>query len=66
EKLQPEELLAYCEKRMADFMLPRYIEFVESFPRTATHKIEKHKLRLAGLTSTTWDREKAGYTIKRV
>ena len=66
EKLQPEELLAYCEKRMADFMLPRYIEFVESLPRTATHKIEKHKLRLAGLTSTTWDREKAGYKIKRV
>ena len=68
ENLAPEELLAFCEERMAYFMVPRYLEFIDALPKTPTEKIEKYKLRTAGqngITAGTWDREKAGYKIKR-
>lgn len=40
-----EELMAYCAERLAKFKVPTQIEFVEDFPRTATGKIQKQKLR---------------------
>jgi crotonobetaine/carnitine-CoA ligase len=61
--LSPEELLQFCEDRMAFFMVPRYVEFVEEFPRTETLRIKKDGLK--GITDRTWDREKAGYKLKR-
>jgi crotonobetaine/carnitine-CoA ligase len=65
EKSSPEELLAFCAERMPYFAVPRYIEFVESLPKTPNEKIQKSKLREAGLTADTWDREKAGIEVKR-
>jgi len=50
---------------MPYFAVPRYIEFVESLPKTPNEKIQKSKLREAGLTAHTWDREKAGIEVKR-
>jgi crotonobetaine/carnitine-CoA ligase len=40
-----EELIAYCEARMAKFMVPRYLSFIEALPKTPSEKIEKYKLR---------------------
>jgi len=65
EKLAPEELLAFCEDRMPYFAVPRYVEFVDSMPKTSNEKIQKSKLREAGVTANTWDREKAGYQVKK-
>jgi crotonobetaine/carnitine-CoA ligase len=65
EKLTPEELLAFCEPRMPYFAVPRYVEFVESLPKTPTDRVQKNLLREAGITANTWDREKAGYKVKR-
>jgi len=65
EKLPPEELLAFCEERMPYFAVPRYVEFVESLPKTPNEKIQKSRLREAGISTHTWDREKAGYKIKK-
>jgi crotonobetaine/carnitine-CoA ligase len=65
EKLSPEELIAFCEPRMPYFAVPRYVEFVESLPKTPTDRVQKNKLREGGITKNTWDREKAGYKIKR-
>ena len=65
EKIGPEELIAFCEDKMAYFAVPRYVEFSDSFPRTPTEKVEKYKLKSQGLTKNTWDREKAGYKLKR-
>ena len=64
-KLSPEELISFCEPRMAYFTIPRYVEFKEALPKTPTEKVEKHKLKDEGVTQSTWDREKAGYKIKR-
>lgn len=63
--IDPEQLLDFLQSRMAHFMLPRYIRLLEDLPRTPTQKVEKHVLRSAGLTSDTWDREKAGVKVVR-
>jgi crotonobetaine/carnitine-CoA ligase len=63
--LAPEELMAHCEKRMAYFMVPRYLRFVEALPKTPTERVQKHVLRADGVTADTWDREVAGYEVKR-
>ena len=65
EEITPEELLDFCQERMPYFAIPRYVEFVKSLPRTPTDKVQKNLLREAGVTGTTWDREKAGYSVKR-
>lgn len=65
EQIDPEELIAFCEERMAYFMIPRYVEFLREFPRTPTERIQKFELRKMG-TGNAWDRGKAGYKLKRV
>jgi len=59
--LSPQEILSFCEKRMAYFMVPRYVEFVESLPKTPTERIEKYKLKATRPNENTWDREKSGF-----
>lgn len=65
EKIAPEELIAFCEERMAYFMVPRFVEFIDAFPKTATERTQKFELRKMGV-GRAWDREKAGYKLKRV
>jgi crotonobetaine/carnitine-CoA ligase len=65
ETLTPEELLDFCQDRMPYFAVPRYVEFVDSLPKTPTDRVQKNVLREAGITKHTWDREKAGYKVKR-
>ena len=65
KELSPEELIAYCEEWMAYFMVPRYVEFIKELPKTPTEKIQKFELRKRG-TRKAWDREKAGYKLRRV
>jgi len=59
EALTPEELLDFCQDKMADFMIPRFIDFVEKLPKSEVHRIMKRFLKDQGVTKTTYDREKA-------
>jgi len=43
--LTAEDLLAHCHGRLADFKIPRRIEFMESLPKTGTGKIAKRVIR---------------------
>jgi crotonobetaine/carnitine-CoA ligase len=61
----PEELIRHCNDRMPYFAVPRYVEFMESLPKTPTDRVEKYKLKQAGITANTWDREKAGIQVTR-
>ena len=63
--LTPEELIRYCNDRMPYFAVPRFVEFMESLPKTPTERVEKYRLKQAGITANTWDREKAGVEVKR-
>jgi malonyl-CoA/methylmalonyl-CoA synthetase len=38
------ELIAFCKSQMAGFKVPREIRLVDSLPRNALGKVEKHKL----------------------
>ncbi len=40
-----EEIRQYCVERLARHKVPRYIEFVDSFPMNAAGKIQKFKMR---------------------
>ena len=59
------ELIRFCEDKMPYFAVPRFIEFVDSLPRTENGKIQKYKLRERGRSPRTWDREAAGIKLKR-
>ena len=63
--LRPEELMAHCEERMAYFMIPRYVRVMDEMPKTPTQRVQKNILRDQGVTQDTWDREAAGYKVKR-
>ena len=65
DNISPIDLLKYCEERMPYFAVPRYIEFLDSLPKTPNEKVRKVELREAGITPNTWDREKYGYKVKR-
>jgi crotonobetaine/carnitine-CoA ligase len=63
--MQPEDLLRHCCQQMPYFMVPRYFDIVKEFPRTATAKVEKYRIRAAGRTDKTWDREVQGWKVTR-
>jgi crotonobetaine/carnitine-CoA ligase len=63
--LSAADLISFLRERLAPFMIPRYVRFLEELPRTPTQKVEKHALRQAGVTADTWDRETAGIRIGR-
>ncbi len=59
------DLVLFCEPRLAYFAVPRFIEFMDELPATENGKVQKFKLRERGVTPRTWDREAAGYKLKR-
>lgn len=65
EKLTPEELMAWAEERLPRFAMPRYIEFLDQFPKTPTERVEKYKLKQRGVGPDAWDRVEVGYKLKR-
>ena len=52
-------LADHAAQQMARFMVPRYIRFADSLPKTPTDKVEKFRLIEQGITPDTWDRERA-------
>jgi len=63
KSIPPEEIIAFCSERIAKFKVPRYIEYRESFPRTPTERVEKHKLvaEKKDLRSGCYDAEEKGW-----
>jgi len=43
-QLTEKHVIAHCTKNLEYFMVPKYVEFVTSFPRTSTGKIDKKEL----------------------
>jgi crotonobetaine/carnitine-CoA ligase len=48
---------------MAYFQIPRFVEFVDDFPRTPSERIRKDVLSRD--TANCWDLERSGYALKR-
>lgn len=65
QELSALELIKHCEELLPYFAVPRFVDFYTELPKTPTHRVEKYRLRERGITPTTWDREKAGYKLRR-
>jgi len=57
--LTPAQVYQHCVQRVPRFALPRFIDFIEALPKTASNKVRKQALRDLGVGAATWDRERA-------
>ncbi len=55
EQLTEEELRAYCQGRISHQKIPRYFQFVESYPLTASGKVQKFVLRERAIKALALD-----------
>ncbi len=55
-RLEPEALVEHARTRLPRYAVPRYIEFVDTLPKTPTNKVMKHVLRAQPFSFRTWDR----------
>ena len=53
--LNPNELIEFLKPIMPKFMIPRFVRFRDSLPKTPTNRVQKVKLREEGITKDTWD-----------
>ena len=44
-EMTEEEVQDYCKEKIANYKIPRYVRFVDSYPMTASGKIQKFKMR---------------------
>jgi carnitine-CoA ligase len=51
--LDAHALVEWCKPRMPAFQVPRYVEFIEEFPKTPTQRIKKNELSRS--TTGAWD-----------
>jgi len=65
QRVSEEELIRWCEPRLAYFAIPRYIAIRKSLPKTPSERVEKFKLKEEGITEDCWDREAAGIELQR-
>ncbi len=56
ERLDPNELYSFLEKELAFYQLPRYIEIMDSLPKTPTQKVQKSLLKRKGPGPGAWDK----------
>ena len=65
--LDQRRLVDHCARNMTYFMVPRYIEFVQSLPVTENQKVEKFRLKqqMEADLEAVWDREKMGVVLER-
>jgi acyl-CoA synthetase (AMP-forming)/AMP-acid ligase II len=57
EQISPAEIIIHCQKRLAPFKIPRYFEYVKSFPYTPSAKVAKNQLKImkTDLRKNSWD-----------
>jgi crotonobetaine/carnitine-CoA ligase len=48
-------------ERSPAYMVPRFIDIVDSFPRTPSEKVQKHVLRELGVGPNTFDALQRGH-----
>ena len=61
KRLDPLDLIRWCESHLAYFQIPRYIELVDAFPLTPTERIRKDQLSTS--VAACFDLERSGYRV---
>jgi crotonobetaine/carnitine-CoA ligase len=62
-RIEPLDLIRWCERHLAYFQIPRYIELVDAFPLTPTERIRKDQLSPS--VASCFDLEHSGYRVRR-
>ncbi|GAA0438869.1 ATP-dependent acyl-CoA ligase [Acrocarpospora corrugata] len=60
DEVSPEEVWAWCDSRIPNFAVPRYLRFVADLPKTPSQRVQRNTLRAAGVTPDTHDRVSMG------
>jgi len=62
-RIAPLELIRWSSLRLPYFQVPRYIEFIDAFPKTPTQRIQKKELsrQVAGV----WDVAATGFRVAK-
>ncbi|RXG85306.1 AMP-binding protein [Bradyrhizobium zhanjiangense] len=55
----PLEIMKFCDERLAYYQVPRFLQFVDEFPRGPTQRIKKSDIEIN--LKNAWDAEQAGY-----
>lgn len=66
-QLTERDVVEFAIDRMAYFMVPRFVQFIEELPKTPSEKVQKFALRDMAKANLNelWDREKAGLQVTR-
>ena len=64
--LDPLLLLRHIGRLVPHYMVPRFIEFTDQLPRTATQKIRRAALRQQQHSERTWDRQSLGRSLRQL
>lgn len=61
DELTEATVVEYAREELASYMVPRYVAFVQSLPKTGSEKVEKYKVKERALAEyrNLWDRERA-------
>ncbi len=61
------DVIHFAAEHMSYFMVPRFVEFIEQLPKTASEKLEKYKLKqdAQARRAELWDRERERIAVKR-
>jgi crotonobetaine/carnitine-CoA ligase len=65
--LAEKDIVEFAVDRMAYYMVPRFVQFIDELPKTPSQKVQKFALREMAKTTykDMWDREKAGVKVTR-
>ena len=44
KEYKPRDVVAYCTQRLEPFMVPKYVTFLSSLPKTTSNKITKKNI----------------------
>ncbi|GAA2853118.1 ATP-dependent acyl-CoA ligase [Streptosporangium fragile] len=56
DEVTPEAVWEWCDSRIPNFAVPRYLRFVDELPKTPSQRVQRNTLRAAGVTPDTHDR----------
>jgi long-chain acyl-CoA synthetase len=62
-QLSPADVQNYCVKRLPNYKVPQYVEFLPSLPKTGNGKVDKESLRSKELHKTA-SIDRAGETVR--
>jgi len=61
--VDPLDVIRWCDGRLAYFQVPRFVAFIDQFPKTPSERIRKDELPRS--VDGCWDLEQSGHRLRR-